>query len=171
MLYRETTEGVFTPWNPGTQPVGGILYAPDLETNPNWSDAELAAACQAYRPAAAEAIPDGKRQVSTSVQRVNGVVRYVHELEDIPAPTPEETPISMRQLRLGLLASGFAPTFIMDVIAAIPDVPERAVATIWYEETSTVEWGHPMTQSLMAAAGISEAAAKAMWLAASQIPA
>jgi len=51
-----------------------------------------------------------------------------------PVLTPADTPLSMRQLRLGLLLiGGFPVTFIQDAINAIPDATQRGVAQIWYE--------------------------------------
>lgn len=90
-----------------------------------------------------------------------------------PAPStdPADYPLSMRQLRLGLFINGYAVDFLQSVISAIPDATERGMAQIWYEETSVVEWAHPMTQSLMAAAGISTADATAMWMQAKDIAA
>lgn len=166
MLYLETSGG-FTPWN--GEPIDGILHPRDIEQK--WSAAELAAA-GLYAPEPADPVPEGKIVTGTTVQRVGGVVKFVHTLEDAPAPTPDDVPLSMRQLRLGLLlVGGFPATFIQDTIASIPDPTERAVAQIWYEETSTVEWSHPMTQSLIAAAGIDEADAIAMWMQAKDLEA
>jgi hypothetical protein len=78
----------------------------------------------------------------------------------------------MRQLRLGLLLiGGFPATFIQDAINAIPDATARGVAQIWYDESATVEWGHPMTQQLIAAAGITTEQAAAMWMQAKDLDA
>jgi hypothetical protein len=86
--------------------------------------------------------------------------------------TPADTPLTMRQLRLGLLLiGGFPATFIQDAINAIPDATARGVAQIWYDESATVEWGHPMTQQLIAAAGITTEQAAAMWMQAKDLDA
>jgi hypothetical protein len=169
-----------------------------------WTDAELAA-IGLYRPLPADPIPDGKRATGESVQIVDGDVKVVLDLEDIPTPPPPSTdpadyPLSMRQLRLGLLQSGFPVTFIQDAITAIvwaeddprwqtifpPDQPvtpemiaaaraqqiaQQGAAQIWYDETSVVEWGHPMTQNLIAATGIDPAQAAAMWMQAKDLEA
>lgn len=83
---------------------------------------------------------------------------------------PANTPLTMRQLRLGLLLiGGFPATFIQDAINAIPDTTQRGVAQIWYDETSVVEWDHPMTQTLIAAAGLSTEQAAAMWMQAKDL--
>lgn len=86
--------------------------------------------------------------------------------------TPPNTLLTMRQLRLGLLLiGGFPATFIQDAINAIPDATQRGVAQIWYDETSVVEWVHPMTQQLIAATGIPTEQAAAMWMVAKDLAA
>ena len=89
-----------------------------------------------------------------------------------PPRAPSNTPLTMRQLRLGLLLiGGFPATFIQDAINAIPDATQRGVAQIWYDESATVEWEHPMTQQLIAAAGITTEQAAAMWMQAKDLDA
>jgi len=86
--------------------------------------------------------------------------------------TPANNPLTMRQLRLGLLLiGGFSSSFIQDAINAIPDATQRGVAQIWYDESATVEWEHPMTQQLIAAAGITTEQAAAMWMQAKDLDA
>jgi hypothetical protein len=78
----------------------------------------------------------------------------------------------MRQLRLGLLLiGGFSASFIQDAINAIPDSTQRGVAQIWYDESAVVEWGHPMTQQLIAGAGLTTEQAAAMWMQAKDLDA
>jgi len=165
MLYKETAEG-FTPWNP-TEPIGGVRYPPNV--GELWSAADLAK-LGLYAPAPADPTPEDKIVTGTTVARVGGVVKFVNTLDDAPVPTPADTPLTMRQLRLGLLLiGGFPATFIQDAINAIPDATQRGVAQIWYDETSTVEWEHPMTQQLIAAAGITTEQAAAMWMQAKDL--
>lgn len=99
----------------------------------------------------------------------DGVVFTPHV---VPARTPDNTPLTMRQLRLGLLLiGGFSASFIQDAINAIPDATQRGVAQIWYDESATVEWSHPMTQQLIAGAGLTTEQAAAMWMAAKDLAA
>lgn len=87
-------------------------------------------------------------------------------------PTPATTPLTMRQLRLGLLLiGGFSSSYIQDAILAIPDATQRGVAQIWYDETTEVQWEHPMTQQLIAATGITTEQAAAMWMQAKDLDA
>jgi hypothetical protein len=45
------------------------------------------------------------------------------------------------------------------------------VAQIWYDESATVEWGHPMTQQLITGAGLTTERAAAMWMQAKDLDA
>lgn len=87
------------------------------------------------------------------------------------ANSPAAFPLSMRQLRLGLLGAGFPVDFIATTIAGMGDAAAKAAATIWYEETSTVHWDHQMTQALIAEAGLTTEQASAMWMAAKDLDA
>lgn len=167
MLYKETAEG-FAPWN-AAEPIGGVRYPPNI--GDVWSAAELAA-LGLYAPEPADPIPEGKNVTGTTVQRVGNVVKFVSALEDAPVPTPADTPLTMRQLRLGLLLiGGFSSSYIQDAITAIPDATQRGIAQIWYDETTEVQWDHPMTQQLIAATGIPIEQAAAMWMAAKDLAA
>ena len=85
-----------------------------------------------------------------------------------PAPStdPASFPLSNRQLRLGLIRNGIGLSAVAAVIAAIPDAVARDEATVWWEYTEVIQWGHPMTQTLIALMGIPLANASAMWMAA-----
>lgn len=167
MLYKETIDG-FTPWNPA-EPIHMTRYPPNIEQL--WTPEELAA-LGLYEPASADPTPEGKIATGTTVVRVGNVVKFVSALEDAPVPTPADTPLTMRQLRLGLLLiGGFPASYIQDAINAIPDATQRGVAQIWYDESATVEWGHPMTQQLIAGAGLTTEQAAAMWMQAKDLDA
>lgn len=167
MLYKETIDG-FAPWNPANL-IGGVRYPPNI--GELWSAAELAK-LGLYAPAPPDPTPEGKIATGTTVQRVGNVVKFVSALEDAPVPTPADTPLTMRQLRLGLLLiGGFSASFIQDAIDAIPDATQRGVAQIWYDESATVEWSHPMTQQLIAGAGLTTEQAAAMWMQAKDLDA
>lgn len=83
-LYLETAAG-FQPW--AGEAIDGVRHPLVIEQV--WSAQDLAA-IGLYKPAAADPVPEGKIIVSTSVERVEGVVKYVHALEDAPLPSPEE---------------------------------------------------------------------------------
>ena len=167
MLYKETIDG-FAPWNPA-EPIHMTRYPANI--GELWSAAELAK-LDLYVPEPADPTPEGKIVTGTTVQRVGNVVKFVSALEDAPAQTPADTPLTMRQLRLGLLLiGGFPATFIQDAINAIPDATQRGVAQIWYDESATVDWSHPMTQQLIAGAGLTTEQAAAMWMQAKDLDA
>ena len=165
MLYRQTPEG-YVPWTGGA--IGGRIHPLSIETA--WTAQELAT-IGLYAPAEAEAVPEGKRVVSTDVRRVNGVVRFVHTLEDIPPPHPSDRGLTKRQLRLGLLANGILPSGIRSTLEKIQDQIERETTLTWFDFTDVIHWDHPQTQAMMALAGFTQEQSAAMWIAAWDIPA
>lgn len=85
------------------------------------------------------------------------------ETESAPSAAPADYPLSARQLRLGLVRNGVSLGKVQATIDALPS-PQRDEAQIYWEFSTEIHWGHPMTQSLMALAGISDEAAAAMWM-------
>jgi len=162
MLVREVAPNDFQLWTGGpSQLINDQMFSPDIERV--WTPEELAEK-GLYVPVF-PAIPDGKVVVGTVFMRDGDTVTAVYTLEDTPIPD-----LTMRQLRLGLVAAGFPGSYIQSLIDGLPE-PDKTVAQIWYEETSSVQWAHPMTQTLMGLTAIPEEQREAMWLAASQIPA
>ena len=164
MLYKETPEG-FVLWT--GESIDGVRHPMNIETL--WTPQELAA-IGLYVPEETP-IPAGKIATSTNVHRVNGVVRYVHDLEYAPAPNPADFPLSDRQLRLGLILAGFNLANIQAAIDAIPDAVHRAVAQVWWDRSIEIRWDHPMTQTLIGLAGLTQQEAAAMWITAKDIQA
>ncbi|WP_336800667.1 DUF4376 domain-containing protein [Kaistia sp. MMO-174] len=72
------------PWQ--GERIDGVLYPPTIADL--WTGAQLAA-IGLYRPLPADPVPQGKRVLGTAPQWVDGVMRYVHTLEDVPI-SPEE---------------------------------------------------------------------------------
>lgn len=85
MIYFEMSAGVFSEWT--GQPIGGVRYPPSIA----WKrSSEELADLRLYLPQDAESPPAGYRVVAGSppaVARINGVVRYIRELEPVPPPT------------------------------------------------------------------------------------
>ena len=100
-LYLEHEPGEFRAWQ--GEAIGDVTHPHNIEQK--WSAADLAAIAL-FAPAPAEDPPIGKRVASTPVQRVAGVVRYVHVLEDVPSP-PVPQSISPLQARKALRIKGF----------------------------------------------------------------
>ena len=79
----------------------------------------------AVKPSRVEAIDE-----PPSAEHVYDGANWVLPIK--PILTPTDTPLTMRQLRLGLLLiGGFSASFIQDAITAIPDATQRGVAQIW----------------------------------------
>lgn len=89
-LYLETSPDTFEFFD-GSQLLGDGWRINAVAAETLWSDIDLAAV-GLYKPAEADAVLPGKMVVSTSVQRVEGEVKYVHELADAPLYIPS-TPI------------------------------------------------------------------------------
>lgn len=89
-LYREAP-GPFPVW--GGEPIDGITHQRNIEQLWLAADLEAIGLWRDDMIAPADAVPDGKRVVSTDVQRVDGVVKYVNVLEDTPGPTAEDVKV------------------------------------------------------------------------------
>jgi hypothetical protein len=75
---------------------------------------------------------------------------------------PVNFPLTARQLRLGLLASGFS---IAVIEANLPD----EVSKVWWEYSDIVEWNHPMRLQLTQLLQLTDEEASAMWMAAKDL--
>lgn len=84
-LYLEGPANTFSAWR-GT-PINGVWYPRDIESK--WAPKDLAG-IGLYAPLSAEPVPEGKRSTGRTVQRVNGDVKFVHALEDMPEPSKSE---------------------------------------------------------------------------------
>lgn len=87
----------------------------------------------------------------------------VADIPEAPPSSPADYPLTARQLRLGLVRNGVSLGKVQATIDALPS-PQRDEAQIYWEFSATINWEHPMTQSLMALAGIPDEAAAAMWM-------
>lgn len=163
-LYLETPEG-FVQWK--GEPIDGIAHPREIEQL--WTSAELAAV-RLFVPAD-PGVPPGKRVVHTEVVLLGDVVTYWYELEDIPPLTPSDVNLTDRQLRIGLLSAGYDLAVVETAIEAIPDPIDRAIARVWWDRTTVIQWDHPMTQTLMGLAGIPENERQLLWMWASDIAA
>ena len=107
MLYRETYPDTFEPWR--GEPIDDIRHPLVIETA--WSETELAD-IGLYEPAAADPVPDGKVIVSTSVQRVEGVVKWVNVLEDIPFEDLQSAKIEAVEAKMDAIFAAGAPVTV-----------------------------------------------------------
>ena len=87
-------------------------------------------------------VPEGKQIVSTSVELVGADWKYVHTLEDIHIPTPEELRAQMpdktpREFRDILTDMGIFPQMVTDAINQIPfDIERQKALNAWEVMTS-----------------------------------
>lgn len=122
-LYLEYEPGAFRAWN--GEPIDGVTHPRDIEQM--WSAGELEA-MGLFVPAHAEDVPAGKQVTSTSVQRVAGVVRYVHVLEDVPSVRRmvRKSTVQARLIEAGLMGVAYAAMTASPVLFArwfAPDQP------------------------------------------------
>lgn len=143
-LHHEYQPEVFRPWY--GEPINGVSHPLDIEQL--WSAEELAA-IDLYVAADAEPIPADKMAVSTDVQRVAGVVRYVHILEDAPHSVPAR--ITPLQARKALRTLGYKA----GVDAYVASLPEEQ-AEEW--EYATEIWRSNAVIAAGIAAGVLTAA-------------
>lgn len=86
-LYREAP-GPFPVW--AGESIDGVLYQREIEQLWSAADLEAVSLWRDDMIAAAVPVPDGKQITSATVQRVEGVVRYVNTLVDVPRPTEDQ---------------------------------------------------------------------------------
>lgn len=84
-LFFENDHGFFSIWS--GEPINGTRYPRSIEQN--WSSSDLEA-IGLYVPEPADAVHEGKIVTGQSVQRVDGVVRWVYDLADAPEPEPAQ---------------------------------------------------------------------------------
>lgn len=87
----------------------------------------------------------------------------VHSLPDTPDPREDWTPLSARQLRLGLLANGFTTAQVAAVIDGMPDGADKEKAKIEWEYATQFNRTHPLIASVGVALGLSAEQIDTMW--------
>jgi hypothetical protein len=162
-LYLETPDG-FVVWT--GEAINGITHPLNIEHQ--WSSQELEA-IGLWRDdmiAAADPVPDGKVVTGTTVERVGGVVKFVHALEDAPAPAVPRS-ISMRQARLALLQAGL----LSAVEAAINDLtePDKSAARIEWEYATEMRRDHHLIAALAVEMQLSDQQVDDLFIAAAAL--
>jgi hypothetical protein len=158
MLYLEI-DNTFTPWS--GEPINDARHPLSIEQV--WSDEDLAA-IGLYKPTDADPVPEGKVIASTSVERVNGVVKYVNTLEDAPPPPVPES-VTPAQARVALLNAGL----LASVKSAVDQADDET--QIWFE--FALEWrrDNPVLAQLGTTLGLSEGQIDNLFRAAAEIAA
>lgn len=147
------------------QEISGVRYPLDIET---WSDADLLE-LNLYKPQEADEIPEGKVSTGMTVQRVNGIVKFVHTLEDVLVSTnPVDYPLLPWQFKAMVLYLNKKDA-IQTAIDTISDDLERAVAQSRYENASSYVYDDPLMQSIRIAVGLSEEDLTSAWMIAKDL--
>lgn len=164
-LYFETESNVFHRWS--GEPIDEIQHPRIIEQV--WSEPELEAV-GLFKPAPADPAPEGKIVIETSIQRIDGVVKFVHTLEDAPAPStdPADYPLLPWQFKamVDYLGKDIA---IRDAIALIEDPLKRAASLSRYLNASSYEFNDPLMQSAREAVGMSAEDLAAAWMLAKDL--
>lgn len=95
-LYREAP-GPFPAW--AGEPIDGVRYPRDIEQHWSASDLEAIGLWRDDMIAPAGEVPEDKVSTGRTVERVNGVVTFVHALVDAPYPTADDV-VAERSRRL-----------------------------------------------------------------------
>jgi hypothetical protein len=159
MIYRETSPGVFERWNGERLANGSLLNPFDAQ---RLSDPELAA-LDLCRPASAGPVPDDMAVTATRVERVEGVVRFVQDLE--PA-TVELPTLTARQIRLALASIDISEVDVETLLAAEED---GAMALIEWRYANGYRRDHPLVEAIAAAFSLPSAQVDALWIWASEL--
>lgn len=109
----------------------------------------------------ADPTPAGKVAVGRETALVGGVIQWVEILED--APPPPLTPISPRQMLIGLLSIDIAEAMVLAELETIADPQERAIALIEWHKATTIERDHPLVADLAATFELPPEQVDALW--------
>lgn len=90
MLYLENPLGSFAPWT--GEAIDGVQHPAWRKYETTWIKSQLNAIGlhRSADIAPADPIPEGKISTGQTVQRVGGVVKFVHALANAPEPTLQE---------------------------------------------------------------------------------
>jgi hypothetical protein len=168
MLYLETSPNVFELWD--GSPINGIRHPLNIELL--WT-AEALAAINLYVPAPAATVPQHKRIVSTHVERVNGVVKYVDVTENIPAKVPSDYTLNRIQFEFIIKKLNLSDA-IDAAINALPESTDeeqnvKIMARVLRDYGQTFERSHPLFTELAPLVGISAEQIDYMWMQAKDI--
>lgn len=185
MLYREITAGAFSAWT--GEPIPMVLTVPVFENGVQtgskevqdnvslplniealWADQALAA-YGLFRPAEAMPVPDGKLSTGEHVERVEGVVRFVHELEDAPVIFPPLTPRQLWRAAYDSLQMTKEDVVASIDASAMTD-SEKKLAKIDIECASSYLREDATVVAMAALMGFAEAEFDSLWLWAASQP-
>lgn len=105
--------------------------------------------------------PVYKVAVNRAPAFVEGVLMWVEVLED--APPPPLTPISPRQMLIGLLSIGITEAMVLAELETIADPEARAIALIEWHKATMIERDHPLVDDLAATFELPPEQVDALW--------
>lgn len=173
MLYFEKYPNLFTLWT--GEPINDIRYPLSISS---WSPEDLAA-IGLYNPEPADEVPEGKIVTGQSVQRVEGIVKWVYTLDDSPEVLPYiPNEISRRQFYEGLakydfitkeealaaLKTGALPTAIQTIIDSIEDENAAFEAEMHLIGSLNFNRNHPLVPVFASSQEMSEQDVLDFWL-------
>lgn len=97
----------------------------------------------------AEPTPAGKVAVRRHVEMVEGLPKWIEDVED--APPPPFPDLTRRQVRLALLSIGISREDVNAQIELIEDPEERVYSMIEWEDANSFKRDHPLVDNLAAA--------------------
>ena len=121
----------------------------------------------------AEPIPEGKIVTNTTVELVNDLWSYVHTLEDVPVPTPEELRAQMpdktpREFRDILIDEGILtdddPDEVTQAIQQVPFDKERIKALNAWQYMVTAQRSDPYIDMIGALFDLSPEDIDLLWM-------
>lgn len=158
-LYLETENG-FNPWH--GERINDVLYPLNIEQL--WPEGELEA-LNLYTPQSADEVPEGKVVTSQSVQRIDGVVKYVYTLEDYVEPVPYI--VTRRQAKLALHDAGLLPS-VEPALQALSE-PQKTTAIIEWEDAIEFQRDHTLITALASSLGLTEEQVDNLFIQASKL--
>lgn len=154
MIYRETSQGTFVPWN--GEPINNVSYP--LNIGVLWTDSQLAP-LKLFKVLDPESLPEGKVEIGRTVQRVDGVVRWVRELADAELPL---TPLKPVSFKLGMLTLNVTPDQVDEAIDRMSE-PDRMIAKIYWASAREFRRDDPLIEQLAATFGKTNADIDKAW--------
>ena len=159
-LYLEVSESTFVHWV--GERIDDILYPLHIENL--WSVEDLRE-LNLYKPETADAVPEGKVVTGTSVQRIDGEVKYVYTLEDYVVPVPSV--VTRRQAKLALHGAGLL-SLVEPALQALSE-PQKTAAIIEWEDATELHRDHGLINSLAVSLGLTSEQIDNLFIQAAQI--
>lgn len=141
----------------------GEIPAVIFDLSEDVTNSQIASAIDATLPPGLEDFHANQLQFLYNMETATPVDR------DIPEPDTNLSPLTARQLRLGLVTNGIALVDVEATINAIENPQDKAVAQIEWEYASQFERSHHLIAQVGGALGLTEEQIDTMWQQALQL--